>query len=412
MNTFCSPKTIIEKHRNEIIPQTEILIILYMIAFSIFNNSEQVKKYTNTIGIILIGFMALYCILNSKNILSPITVLFTLFTLFSFCSIIWAPVKDEALRISKTFAKLLVMSVLIYNFLASQERKEVVLRGFVMAGIVISLCYILHYGPAGFISALKTGARLDAGMFSLGDVVDILVLASLSAMWFAFFRKRWWDLLFVPFMLLAAIATGTRSFFFGFFVGLLCLMFLFAKGKWRILSILIVIAMCFLGLQILKLPYFGALYSRLSSFAKVFSDSSATDGSASSRIQMIKWGFEQFLKTPILGLGAFSGQTVMSSHGSGIVVFHNAFIDILSCYGIVGFSLYFSMFAFPFFVLIKPALQREEDAVIGIVLITTILAMFMFGSECYEKVSYMVIVYGFLAAESVRRRQKTENGNT
>lgn len=406
MKTFGGPKAIIEKHRDEIVSQIEILIIFYMIAFTVFNNNDQVKKYTNAIGIFLIGFMVLYCILDSENILSTMAVLFALFTLFSFCSILWAPLKDEALRISKTFAKLLVMSALIYNFMASRDRKEVVIRGFVMAGVVIAVCYILYFGPANYLSALRTGYRHDADIFSLGDVVVILALASLSAIWFAVFRKRWWDLLFVPFMLLAAIATGTRSFFFGFFIGLMCLMFLSAKGKWRILSIPVVIAMCFLGLQILKLPYFGVLYSRLSSFAKVFSDSSSADGSASIRIQMIKWGFEQFLKTPVFGLGAFSGQIVMSSHGSGIVVFHNAFIDMLSNYGIIGFSLYFSMFAYPFFTLIKPALRREEDAVIGIVLITTMLVMFLFGSECYEKATYMVIVYGFLAVKSIRDRQQ------
>ena len=398
-------KTFIEKHRDEINSQIEILVVSYMIAFTVFNNSDQVKKYTNAIGVVLIGFMVLYCILDSKNILSPMTILFSLFTLFSFCSIMWAPLQDEALRISETFAKLLVMSVLIYNSLASRDRKEVIIRGFVMAGVVVSACYVLYFGPMNFLNALKTGARLDAGIFSLGDVVVILALASLSAIWFAFFRKRWWDLLFVPFMLLAALATGTRSFFFGFFVGLLFLVFLSANGKWRILSIPIIIAAGFIALQILKLPYFGALYSRLSSFAKVFSDSSATDGSASTRIQMIKWGLEQFTKTPIFGLGAFSGQVVMSSHGSGIVVFHNAFIDILSCYGIIGFSLYFGMFAWPFCIMIKPALSREEDAIIGIVLIVTMLSMFMFGSECYEKATYMVIVYGFLAAKAVRGRK-------
>lgn len=350
--------------------------------------------------------MVLYCILDAKNIISPLAIFFTLFTLFSFCSILWAPVKDEALRISKTFAKLLVMSVLIYNFLASRNRSEIVIRGFVMAGVVVATCYILYFGPANFLEALKSGNRLDAGIFSLGDVVVVLALASVSAIWFAIFRKRWWDLLFVPFMLLAALATGTRSFFFGFFVGLLCLIVFSVKGKWKILSVLIVIAAGFVALQILKLPYFGVLYSRLSSFAKVFSDASSADGSSLTRIQMVKWGLEQFTKTPIFGLGAFSGQVVMSSHGSGIVVFHNAFIDILSGYGIIGFALYFAMFAWPFFVLIKPAIRREEDAVIGIVLIITMLSMFMFGSECYEKATYMVIVDGFLAAKAVKDRNK------
>jgi len=303
-----------------------------------------------------------------------------------------------------TLAKLLIVGTLLYNYLFSTKKKDYILSALVVAGITVSLVTILYYGPAEYVSSIKMGARMGGHLYAINQVGCILAVSSLTAIWFALFRKKWWDIFPAILCLFVSIGTGSRAAILTFGVGLVVLLFLRAKGIFRLIVPVALVALVIIGYILLELPVFGVLHDRLQSFLQVFKGGS-TDGSTSVRIEMVKWGWQQFLKTPIFGIGFSAGLTVMQQHGNGLEFFHNGFIEILVGGGLIGFILYYFLFFYPLYKLAVPALKGDDCAVIGVVLILMCLTQCVFGDIQTDQAVNVIICYLFLTVSELRRKE-------
>ncbi len=394
----------IRSHEVELVVKTKAFLLLYVITFTTLQAPANNNVYCNAIAVVFMILAGLYCFLDSSKIINLFSVSFAAFTAYVFLSILWSPVKTETRTTAITLSRLLIMGTLIYNFLATNHKKEFILIAIVAAGIVVTLTTFFYYGPKTYFKYLLSGSRIGSELYAINYVAFILVIASLISFWRVIFRRKWVHLLPGLICLFSSVGTGSRASILAFCVGIILLVFFRSKGIWKVITPIIIIGLLFLGYKLLELPVFGSLHSRLASFLQVFKSGGSTDGSTSIRIDMVKWGFEQFKQTPIFGIGFSAGSTVMSKHGCDLGLFHNTYIEMLVGGGIVGFCLYFFMFIYPFVKLIKPAFSGDDTAIIGVVLLVTYLVLFLFGSEYFEQATPVVICYLFMTVSDIRKK--------
>ena len=394
----------IRTHESELIAQANAFLFIYISAFTTLQAPADNNVYSNIIAAVFMLLAGLYCFLNSSKVISLFSVSFAAFTAYVFLSILWSPVKAETKTTAITLSKLLIMGTLMYNYLATRGKKEYILSAFVVAGITVTLTTVFYYGPKEYIKYLLAGDRLGLELYAINYVAFILIIASLISLWFVLFRKKWWDIVPAFLCLFASVGTGSRASILAFCIGVFLLALFRSKGIWKALTPIIMIILFFVGYKLLELPVFGSMHERLELFLEVFKNGGNTDGSTAIRIDMVKWGLEQFKETPIFGIGFSAGSAVMSKHGSDLGLFHNTFIEMLVGGGIVGFCLYFFMFFYPLAKMIKPAWKGEDTAIIGVVILLTYLVLFLFGSEYFEQATPVVLCYFFMTVSDLRKK--------
>lgn len=394
----------IRSHESELIAQANAFLFIYISAFTTLQAPAGNNVYSNIIAAVFMLLAGLYCFLNWSKIISLFSLSFAAFTAYVYLSILWSPMKEETRITAITLSKLLIMGTLMYNYLATRGKKEYILSAFVVAGITVTLTTIFYYGPKKYIEYLLAGERMGFMLYAINYVAFILIIASLISLWFVLFRKKWWDIVPAIVCLFASVGTGSRASILAFCVGFFLLALFRSKGIWRALIPIIMVILFFLGFKLLELPVFGSLHERLESFLEVFKSGGETDFSTSVRIDMVKWGLEQFKHTPIKGIGFSAGYVVMSKHGSDLGLFHNTFIEMLVGGGIIGFCLYFFMFFYPLAKMIKPAWKGEDTAIIGVVILITYLVLFLFGSEYFEQATPVVLCYFFMTVSDLNKK--------
>ncbi len=164
MYLYDKVKRDIASHEQELIIQTEVFLFLFMSFCNMTSSLNDTNKYCNFIGAIFILLAGLYFIHEPRSIINPFSVLFTLFTIYAFFSTFWSPVKEDALLAVRAFFRILIMSVLMYNYLDTQGKKDLLLSAFVVAGLSASFYYLLHYGFKVFLDGMKSGNRMGAGI--------------------------------------------------------------------------------------------------------------------------------------------------------------------------------------------------------------------------------------------------------
>lgn len=396
----------IESHEKELISEIDVFIFIFLSFCNITSSLSNTNKYCNFIGVVLIFLAGLYFLHDFSSIISPFSIAFTLFTLFAFFSTFWSPTREYSMLAVRSISRILVLSVLLFNYLDTQRKKDLILSAFVVAGLAVSFYTILYYGIETFIGAMRNSARMGSDLYAINYVAVMLMVASVISLWFVFYRKKWWDIVPAFICCFVALGTGSRAAVICLIAGVMALVFLSCKGKWKLITPLLLVLLMLVSFYVIKLPPFKSVYSRMSTFLAVFTGEGEVDGSSSIRIKMIGWGFKQFLKNPLFGLGVSSGSVVMAEYGSDIPLYHNTYIEVLSGLGIIGFCLYFFMLFYPLAKLFKPAMQRKGDAVIAMVLLIMLLVGFVFGSEYTEKQTYFIIIFLFLSVSHYKREKE------
>ena len=113
-----------------------------------------------------------------------------------------------------------------------------------------------------------------------------------------------------------------------------------ARKTQIIISVLIVAAI-FFGVMWDSPLFYTVRYRFSLMLGFVSGSSSAVDYSTLERQIMLKAGWNQFLKTPLFGIGIGSSGYVTSIALGVNTYLHNEFIELLTCVGIVGFLLHF-----------------------------------------------------------------------
>ena len=332
------------------------------------------------------------------------------FGLFCFLSVIWAWDTENAMTKGKTAFSMLICYSLAFLCYQEFDSVDALLKAVLWGGIAVMLVIFGTFGVHEILGLLEYGERLSEQFYLNSNVVGVVCAMSMVVnVYYILKDKRlyWWNLFLIPGVIVLS-ATGSRQALAIMAGGLVLLVFLAvirgrSPGEIAILlagGILLAAGMLIL---ISRLPAFSGIYKRMLSMVSAMTGVGKTDRSATTRLALIDVGLEQFKRTPILGVGMGSGHLVAWKYLNKYFYLHNNFAEILAGGGLVGFIIYYSIYAYIFVSFIRYRRYTTlETAVCTTLLIMTLVEDYA-SVTYYAKETYFYLMLGFLETEKLKQ---------
>ena len=286
------------------------------------------------------------------------------FFMFCLLACLWALDMDSSFDVMKTLLLVFVSHVLISSVLQSKEDVNGILMANLIALLVMAL-YILFTLDLSQLGEDRIGVDTHGEYWNANDLGLKLCVGLAISLYFAFkYKKNWQRILFLAVAVLfgyLALYTGSRKVLIMIMLTLILLFWLKAK-RHRITAFLIAIA-CAVGLYILVMnvePLYNVLGWRVEEMLNGLLYGGTNEGSFNLRNQMIEKGWGYFLERPIFGHGINNFRVLHGAETNFSTYAHNNFIEILVSGGIVGFVIYYSIYAYLLIKLFKPTFKERE----------------------------------------------------
>lgn len=393
-----------------------ILFFAYLLVYYIFGADTEKVKYSEIILLLFMGLEFLN-ILKTKKIKCciPIIIVFA-FAFYCFLSNFWAINSELAIDRAKTLFVLEVFLLIAYNFFSSIENGENILLKIIMyAGIIFSIYIIMYYGISEYFSKLIRGERIGAEINNVNAIGLQTSISIIIAIFYGLYEnnKGYFLLSIIP--LIISLGTGSRKVIILIVVGLVLLFILKREEKIDIVSItkkvLIFIIISFTFVYIAKVPMFSTVFERFQMSINSITGQGKVDNSTQTRATFFKAGIDQFLKTPILGIGIGNSGYITEKATGWFTYLHNNYVELLATTGIIGFCLYYSVYFYIIFNCVK--MLKKKNKYINIVLIIFLINIILEYAmvSYYSKSTYIYILLGLISVEKARKDYSNEQNN-
>lgn len=316
----------------------------------------------------LIGMMAflvgLVAVLAARRFRPP--ALFhgaiALFVCWSAATVYWSIDPESSVRMSFTYAQLLLLVWLIWEFAPDERRQRGLLQAYVLgaylsAGLTIAL----------FATSSMPLGRYAASGYNANDLGFTLVLALPMAWYLALVDARgpmaWLNRLYLPIGTLAVFLTGSRGAAIPAAVALTLIPWTLTRPPPRVRLVLagLIIGSVFF-LHAFVPP---AAVERLSTIPLEI-----RGGSFSSRAEIWHAGWEVLQRHPLAGRGAGAYAEAVAPHLGIARSAHQSFLAVLVGQGLIGFTLFMAVFATALLPILRlPPLERKFWAVLTLTLV-------------------------------------------
>ena len=332
---------------------------------------------------------------------------------FCFVSSFWAIVPSLSIEKARDMGATFIYFLFI--FLAYKDDKDTwsLMRCFKWSGYIVTFYLIRMLGVRALLNMLMDSERMNA---DLGNV-NTLGLAIAYGCVFEFLEigrfKRF--SISTPFLIPAVIviaATQSRKALLILamaFVLIFCSYGLSINRIFRSLLRLVVISVIAYALIVFlrSAPLFSGIYHRMMLLINSLTGEGDVGYSIIERKQMIQIGWEQFLRTPILGIGIGNAGEIMLIYNDVFYEYlHNNYIELLCCGGIVGFVVYYSRYLYLAYRMIRYRQDFRDDFIPCLILSLIFLVMDYGFVSYYDKSSQMFFALLFLQVRSKRKENK------
>ena len=245
---------------------------------------------------------------------------------------------------------------LVARSVKNERNFKALANGLILgAGIVAILAIATESGRLGIG---RIGTRTVGSSVALSGVMLVGFICSLWYLVF-FHGKKTKYLITCCFLFLIMILTGSRRAI------LLSLLFIplllllnkdIDKSKKTMIFLVAIIVVLITGYILIENEAFYSLVGwRFESMIQTmfWSDSSTMDASMLERTIMRKYAIQLFKEKPIFGYGVHGFAYKFSFYYGKLLYSHAGFVEILSCYGLVGFFIYYRGFILMFMDAIK-----------------------------------------------------------
>lgn len=272
----------------------------------------------------------------------------------------------------------------------------------IMMEIFIKVCAITSLAVSIFILVnewsliIEGSTRIgDSGSGNVITIATYLGMMSLPSLYKLVFEKKLVYILPYALSTTIMLLTGSKLAFYFIVIALMVLLLL--KNGYRIQKYIIpLIFVLIIFFLIFNNEYlFNIIGFRIIDFLGTLGfnvEGADSSYSTNSRLTMISAAIEAFRDKPIFGGGWY----FFAEHSGLGIYSHNNYLEILTTYGIVGFSIYYSMFIITFLKL--ATLVREDDY--AKLLVTLLFSMFLVDissiSFSINVLNYQVIAVSFL----------------
>lgn len=392
------------------------LITAFLLAsFTIFDN-------TIYISLIIAGITVILLLLDSISNDFRILIKLSGFHLWGFgfagyclLSSLWAINPENSFSKGLTIIQIIICMTVIYCHYYRNYQPHRLLSIAEYSGYMIALYYIYFWGLGYIRNSLMSGARIE-NAFANGNTIGMsCAISFIISVYFLLYvsKKHIIKFPFMALLLTIVAATASRKALVIVVLGVLFL-FLFKYISKDILKtffrwLFISGSLIVLFLLILSFPIFDGLNHRMEGLIAAIMGNGIIDNSTYLRQQFIKIGLEQFLETPFFGIGIDNARLLLLQHFGYTTYLHNNYVELLASGGIVGASLFYSIYAYIIYKLKSNWKNYSSEKIAVLLLIFLMLAMDFGAVSYYSKSTYFYIMMFFLFIKYNTRRRRNQD---
>ena len=285
---------------------------------------------------------------------------------------------------------MLIIAFCTYN----KQDIDLFLKTVMYGGYCVCLYVLVRYGWSGVLNILSSTSRISSELLNantLGMCAAYSIIINFHYAVYEEFRPK--DVLMLPAIMIIA-ASGSRKAILIFVAGIFGVMALKSikdkRSLMNIVRVLFVIAFLLLGVIVIRrLPMFATVTARLDNLISFLQGNETRSTSdAWIRFAYNRLGIQLFKEHPLLGIGIANANIYTDMYYGHYHYLHNNYIELLACGGIIGFTIYYSGWAYVLYAFIKCRNQRSRiyDICLLLLIIHIVMdygAVFYYGKETY-----------------------------
>lgn len=384
---------------------TIIITFCLYVNFFVFDNTHAGAPIALGLAILVIG------INNLKFTFAHYHLFFLQFVLYCYATTFWALNGYYTLNVVNGMAQsLIVMSVFYAAFSPMKDNVNTLIKTILCGGYVVIFYSYFFYGFDRIISISEDSMRIKNSFINVNVLGMMSALMMLFHIYLHLFEKRRKDIFLVIAAIIIIGATQSRKAIFMAIVGPLLLFWFKSRTgpRHNLLPIVRFIVIAFVVLVLVDLlantGMFHGAYQRMMGFVNSLTGEGEVDSSTSLRAYYRQVGWEQFLKTPILGVGISNSPIVLSNAGSSHRTYlHCNYAELAACGGAIGLISYYSIHIY---ILTKELkyLKKDPSAVLFLVWIILILTTDWGAVSYYSKRTFFNFIVFFLHIQQMKQR--------
>ncbi|WP_456105604.1 O-antigen ligase family protein [Phascolarctobacterium succinatutens] len=379
-----------------------LITAFLLVSFTIFDNT----KY---ISLIIAGITVILLLLDSISNNFRILIKLSGFHLWGFgfagyclLSSLWAINPENSFSKGITIIQIIICMTVIYSHYYRNYQPHRLLSIAEYSGYMIALYYIYFWGLGYIRNSLMAGSRIE-NAFANGNTIGMsCAISFIISVYFLLYvsKKHIIKFPFMALLLTIVAATASRKALVIVVLGVLFLFLFKYKSKdilktffrWLFISGTLIA----LFLLILSFPIFDGLNHRMEGLIAAIIGHGSIDNSTYLRQQFIKIGLEQFLETPLVGIGIDNARLLLLQHFGYTTYLHNNYVELLASGGIVGAGIFYSIYIYTIYKLKVNWRHYNSERILILLLILMQLAMDFGAVSYYSKNAYFYIMMFFL----------------
>lgn len=387
------------------------LMIVLFCSFTILTDYAWGRYLMLACIVLIFGFHVVRDGTKYRFIFGKLPVTIALLAVYTFLSSIWAEKASDSTTMARTLIELLMMTWILYNcYHGNDHSVSDILSVVKWSSYVIVIYSILFYGIENLMMMAAAETRLDntyANVNTIGMFAAIGILIQIDEILYV---KKWKTsaLLCLPSLFMLAMTQSRKAFVVVLVGTILCLVMRNINSKDFRRNIVNVTAVLVVGSVLLYVifshPIFAGMLYRMERWLGSLGGTVRVDRSTLMRNEMIRIGWEQFLKSPLVGMGINNPHLLSAAQLGKDAYLHNNFIELLAGGGIIGFSIYYSMYVYLIANFWKYRKHQNREYVICFVIMIVLLMMDWGMVSYYQKMRYIYLLLYFLEVEVLKKK--------
>lgn len=368
---------------------------LCVIANGVFGSDAEyyiVSKVFMLLFFLAVGWR--YFLRGGKIIVGRSLILPLVFTIYMALSYMWSYNTSLAYNQLKTELQLIILLFATYLIMKDGATIEDYLKAIYISGFGMILFSLYKYGGLnGYLDAMDTGMRMGGEIANENTFGLLFANASLAAVYYLMMKKQKRHIVSLVVFSFFALSSGSKKAVFMIIAGV-CGICILRFGIKKIYKALIICAvfLC-VAWYVLQLPIFATVNGRLMSYL-----SGESNVSDNARANMIRFGLQLFFNRPIQGYGLNNFRAFYYTGQYS----HNNFVELLVSLGLIGFAIYYGMYAASIFSLIKKSTKDNPERFQYLMLLFLLIISIIFGYgmvQFYSKNVWILLGVALVVAD-------------
>jgi len=385
-----------------------LLLMLYIASVIVFKQNYMIVAHT--IDLLMIGLFVLLVLKERSIRTNPIINIYFAFMIFSLLSSLWAISFDETSFKSLQMFIIVINLLVIYNLMMTFNIKDFYMKGILLGSFIN---YIIVLGLVVVPFDIVKGERFFGTLGNPNDLAVFMLISIFISTIYLFdnkSEKRWFyyyqyiNILLALYMILLTVSKKGIIFGSLLFLAYIAISLKSKEGIKRIflLSIIGTIIIFFFIDWGEVNKYFENVLYRFDAFSSALDDRGGMNNSTEIRKQLISFGLLAFQGEPLFGYGLGNFRFI-----SGGQYAHNNFVELLVGVGLIGFFIFYLMYAYLFYILFRIVKIESDLKKLFLIFLSILLGMDAALVSYGDKTTMYLLVFMYVYILQELMKDKT-----